>query len=55
MKIAIVGEHSRKGGGSYHQSLKTFEILSNIKEYEFKFLTVNSKIDDVEKNILIIM
>ena len=52
MKIAIVGEHSRKGGGSYHQSLKTFEILSNIKEYEFKFLTVNSKIDDVEKKYI---
>ena len=46
MKIAIVGEHNRKGGGSYHQSLKTYEILTTIKEIQFNFLTINSK----EKN-----
>ena len=43
MKIAVVGEQSRKGGGHYHQSLKTYKILSNIKKFKFVFLTINSK------------
>ena len=43
MKIVIVGEQNREGGGSYHQSLKIYKTLSKIKDFNFKFLTVNSK------------
>tara|TARA_B100000989_G_scaffold29126_1_gene18723 strand:- start:3840 stop:5027 length:1188 start_codon:yes stop_codon:yes gene_type:complete len=43
MKIAVVGEQSRKSGGNYHQSLKTYKILSNIKKFKFVFLAINSK------------
>jgi len=27
MKIAIIGDENKHGGGSYHQSLKTYKIL----------------------------
>ena len=43
MKIAIVGEQSNKGGGSYHQSLKSYKLLSDIKEFEFKLINITSK------------
>ncbi len=46
MKIAIVGEHNRNSGGSYHQSLKTFEILSNINGFDINFLTINHNINN---------
>ena len=54
MKIAIVGEHNRKGGGSYHQSLKTYEILTTIKNIQFNFLTNNSKekFDEMGQNFI---
>jgi hypothetical protein len=54
MKIAIVGEHNRKGGGSYHQSLKTYEILTTIKNIQFNFLTINSKekFDEMGQNFI---
>ena len=43
MKIAIVGEQNNKGGGSYHQSLKSYKLLSDIKEFEFKLINITSK------------
>ncbi len=43
MRIVIVGEQNREGGGSYHQSLKTYKTLSKIKEFKFQFLTVSSQ------------
>ena len=52
MKIAIIGEQNTKGGGSYHQSLKTYKLLSSIEEFKFCFLNINSKITSKEKNIL---
>jgi len=42
MKIAVIGEQNEGGGGSYHLSLKTFEILSNITDPDFKFYYVSS-------------
>ena len=54
MKIAVVGTHNREGGGSYHQSSKTFKILFSIKEFKFKFLAINSKknYNDMDENFL---
>lgn len=52
MKIAIVGEQNRKGGGSYHQSFKTYKILSSIKEFQFNFLTINSNTNEIDENHL---
>jgi hypothetical protein len=54
MRIAVVGTHSREGGGSYHQSSKTYKILSGIKEFKFKFLTINSKNnhEDINENFI---
>ena len=52
MKIAIIGEQNTKGGGSYHQSLKTYKLLSSIEEFKFCFLNINSKITSKEKNNL---
>jgi glycosyltransferase involved in cell wall biosynthesis len=43
MKIAVIGIDEKKSGGSYHQSLKTYKILSHIKEFEFNFIKINSK------------
>jgi hypothetical protein len=43
MNIAIIGEHNKDGGGSYHQSFKTHTILSKIKEFKFKFLVISSE------------
>jgi len=51
MKIAIVGEHNRKGGGSYHQLFKTYQILKSIKGFEFNFLTIDSKNNNNENFI----
>ncbi len=50
MKIAIIGEQSKKSGGSYHQSLKTYGLLSKIKEFEFIFLNINLKNESNQKN-----
>ncbi|WP_023649009.1 glycosyltransferase [Candidatus Pelagibacter ubique] len=41
MKIGVIGEFDRKGGGSYHQSKKIYKILSKFKDFNFKLLTVN--------------
>jgi hypothetical protein len=41
--ITIVGELDRKGGGSYHQSKKIYEILSKNKNLKFRILEINSK------------
>ncbi len=43
MRIAVIGVEDKKSGGSYHQSLKTYNILSNIKDYKFNFIKINSK------------
>ena len=43
MTIGVIGELDRKGGGSYHQSKKIFQILSKFKDFKFKLLTVNSQ------------
>ena len=45
MKIAIIVAESKHGGSSYHHSLKTYKILSDIKEFEFNFITIDSKND----------
>ena len=42
MKIAVIGEQNEGGGGSYHLSLKTFEILSDINNSDFKFYYLSS-------------
>jgi hypothetical protein len=42
MKIAVIGIDEKKSGGSYHQSLKTYKILSHIKEFEFNFIKNSS-------------
>ncbi len=54
LNIAVVGEQSVKGGGSYHQSSKIYKILSNLKDFNFKFLLINSNNDSkkLEKNII---
>lgn len=54
MKIAIVGEQSRKSGGNYHQSLKTYKILSNIKKFKFVFLAINlkNKNDKIDEDLI---
>ncbi len=55
MRIVIVGEQNREGGGSYHQSLKTYKTLSKIKEFKFQFLTVSSQKknnSEVNKNFI---
>ena len=55
MKIVIVGEQNREGGGSYHHSLKTYKTLSKIKEFKFQFLTVSSQKknnSEVNKNFI---
>ena len=43
MTIGLIGEFDRKGGGSYHQSKKIFEILSKFNDFNFKLLTINSQ------------
>ena len=50
MKIAIIGEQSKKSGGSYHQSLKSYRLLSEIKEFEFILLNINLKNESNQKN-----
>jgi hypothetical protein len=54
MKILVIGNGNRESGGSYHQSLKTFKILSEIKEFRFDFLTLDSKNKNntTEKNFI---
>tara|TARA_X000000950_G_scaffold50224_1_gene59119 strand:- start:5692 stop:6882 length:1191 start_codon:yes stop_codon:yes gene_type:complete len=54
LNIAVVGESNVKGGGSYHQSSKIHKILSNLREFSFKFLLINSNNDAIkfEKNII---
>ena len=54
MKIAVVGTQNREGGGSYHQSSKTYQILSSIKGYRFNFLSINSKkkYDKIDENFI---
>ena len=49
MKIAIIGEQSSKGGGSYHQSLKSYKLLSDIKGFEFILININSENKSDEK------
>ena len=51
MKIAIIGEQSKKGGGSYHQSLKSYKLLSEIKEFEFILLNTNLKNESNKKDV----
>lgn len=43
MRIAVIGVNDKNSGGSYHQSLKTYKILSDIKNYEFNFIKINFK------------
>ena len=54
MKIALIGEHNRKGGGSYHQSKKTYELLSSIKGFQFSLLTIgpNDKTDKTDRSYI---
>lgn len=54
MKIALIGEHNRKGGGSYHQSIKTYELLSGLKDFQFSLLTIgpNNKKNNTDKNYI---
>jgi len=54
MKILVIGNGNRESGGSYHQSFKTFKILSEIKEFRFDFLTLDSKNKNntTEKNFI---
>jgi hypothetical protein len=54
VKIALIGEHNRKGGGSYHQSIKTYELLSGLKDFQFSLLTIgpNNKTNKTDKNYI---
>ena len=54
MKIALIGEHNRNSGGSYHQSIKTYELLSGLKDFQFSLLTIgrNNKTNKTDKNYI---
>jgi len=54
MRIAVIGIDDKKNGGSYHQSLKTYKILSHIKEFEFNFIKINlkKKNNNFDKNFI---